>query len=140
MLYWPIPNMLYVEGSSLDAFVDGKIGLRPLRKGANRIGLLLDRGIEEDLRTRHLHVADGMRATLGIDVAHCVVTSRNVGVNLRHSDQSGASWGSVTDTETLVEGAQALVNDFGCTAVAVVVRFPEDGEPTGEIHVTPFSF
>ena len=132
MLYWPIPNMLYVEGSSLDAFADGQIGLRPVRKGSNRIGLLLDKGIEEDLRTRHLHVADGMRATLGIDVAHCVVTSRDVGVKLRHSQDSGASWGSVTDTETLVEGARALVDDFGCTAVAVVVRFPEDSDPTGE--------
>lgn len=128
MLYWPLPNVLYVEGSSLDSFAEGNIALSPLHKGAHRIGLLLDRGIEPDLRVRHLHVADAMRASLGIDVAHCAVTSRNVNVQLEVSVESGASWGSIGDTETLVEGARWLVQERGCTAVAVVVRFPEDSD------------
>ena len=131
MLYWPKNNILYVEGSSLDAFAEGSIALQPLRNGGQRIGLLLDKGIEESLRTRHLNVANGMRATLGIDVAHCVVTSRNVGVQLHQSATSGASWGSISDTATLVEGARVLVKEHSCTAVAVVVRFPEDEECGG---------
>ena len=38
---------------------------------------------------------------------------------------SGASWGNIKNTETLIEGARVLV-DKGCDVVAVVVRFPED--------------
>ena len=130
MLYWPLANVLYVEGSSLDSFAEGRIALSEMTKGAHKIGLLLDRGIEADLRTRHLHVANAMRASLGIDVAHCAVTSRNVNVQLETSQESGASWGSIGDTETLVEGARWLVEEKGCTAVAVVVRFPEDSDIT----------
>ena len=77
-------------------------------------------------------VADAARATLGLDVAACVVTPRPVGVTVAVA-ASGASWGAVGDTEALVEGARELVETHGCTAVAVVVRFPEDddGDETG---------
>jgi hypothetical protein len=71
-------------------------------------------------------VADAFRATLGIDVAAAVVTSEPVGVSTFLSP-SGASWGSVQNTNTLVEGAQELLR-LGCDAVAVVARFPEDEE------------
>ena len=109
-------------------------------------------------------VADAARATLGLDIAACVITSRPVGVTVAVSQASGAvtqrtlsirylfhlvtmkypyqhslstyppntlsqsihslntssfyqhplllsgaSWGSIEDTETLVEGARALV-------------------------------
>ena len=67
---------------------------------------------------------------MGIDVAECVVTSRPVGVSVRLS-QSGASWGSVKDTDTLIEAAEELVSR-GCTAIAVVARFPEDEEISDE--------
>jgi Protein of unknown function (DUF3326) len=93
----------------------------------NTPGLLLDKGIEEDLLLRHLQVADAARATLGIDVSECVVTSRPVGVEVDVSAYSGASWGSISDTETLLEGARALISK-GCTAIAVVARFPEDDD------------
>lgn len=126
MLYWPKSNIHYVEGSSLDSFAEGYIDLEMLGSGSNKIGLLLDKAIEPELRLRHLQVADAARATLGIDVAHCIVTSREVGVRLFQSAQSGASWGSVQDTATLLEGARELVEGHGCSAVAVVARFPED--------------
>ena len=60
-LYWSDPRIHYVEGSSLDRFAAGELALRPVRR--QRIGLLLDAGIEEELRWRHLQVADGCRAT-----------------------------------------------------------------------------
>ena len=134
MLYWPIDNILYVEGSSLDAFASGELALRPLRKRGHRIGLLLDKGIEPELRIRHMHVADAVRATLGINVCHAVVTPRNIGVKLSISRQSGASWGSLQDTAALVEGAQELISK-GCTAIAVVARFPEDDEYASQSNV-----
>ena len=48
-----------------------------------------------------------------------------------HISESGASWGSIENSATLIEGAQKLIEN-GCTAIAVVVRFPEDEDIDGE--------
>eukprot|EP01041_Mallomonas_annulata_P013246 gene13246-28042_t len=126
MLYWPMANVMYVEGWALDEFASGRIGLLEMSKKGHKIGLLLDSAIEHDLRIRHLQAADGARATLGLNIAECVITPRPVGVDVKLTP-SGASWGSVNDLDALVEGAQELIRK-GCTAIAVVVRFPEDDE------------
>ncbi len=52
------------QGFALDMFGAGDWGLLPLRSGGHRIGLLLDKGMEPDLITRHLQAADAARATL----------------------------------------------------------------------------
>jgi hypothetical protein len=124
MLYAHIPNVLYVEGYALDEFAAGKLNLLPMTKKGHKIGLLLDASIEEDLRLRHLQVADAFRATLGIDVSACVVTSSPIGVEVMLTP-SGASCGTLSNIPTLLEGAGELIKR-GCTAIAVVVRFPED--------------
>ncbi|CAI5534389.1 unnamed protein product, partial [Closterium sp. Naga37s-1] len=54
MLYWPLPRALYVEGHALDRFARGEWGLQPVH--SNRVGLVFDRAIEEDLLQRHLQV------------------------------------------------------------------------------------
>lgn len=131
MLYWPMDNVLYAEGFALDEFSAGRIGLQRLKKQGNKIGLLLDKGIEKDLMLRHIQVADAYRATLGINVKDCVVTRENVGVNVDVSKISGASWGSLHNPDTLLEGARELVAN-GCDAIAVVARFPEDEELDGD--------
>lgn len=128
MMYWPMENTLYVEGYALDEFAGGSIGLVPTQKRSHVIGLLLDKGIEESLRVRHLQAADAARATLGINVAKCVVTSEELGVETSIS-ATGASWGSVNNVETLVDGARKLVEE-GCTAIAVIARFPEEDDGT----------
>ena len=56
MMYWPMSNVLYVEGYALDEFAAGRLALQPLQHGGQRIGLLLDKGMEEDLVQRHLQV------------------------------------------------------------------------------------
>jgi hypothetical protein len=38
------------------------------------VGLVLDAGIEEELRIRHLQVADAARASLGLPVVEYIVT------------------------------------------------------------------
>ena len=45
---------------------------------------------------------------LGIDVQECVITSSKVGVKI-HISESGASWGSIENSTTLIEGAQKLI-------------------------------
>ena len=123
-LYWSDPRVHYVEGSSLDRFAAGELLLRPVRR--QRVGLLLDAGIEPELRQRHLQVADACRATLGLEIGPVVTTDRPLEVSLSLG-ASGVSWGELGQPEALLRGGAQLKAD-GATAIAVVARFPDDPE------------
>lgn len=122
-LYWNLPNALYVEGYSLDQFAAGRWGLSPIHQ--NRIGLLLDCGIEEALQIRHLQAADAARATLGLDLTDYVTTDAPLGVELQTA-ASGATWGTIQNPASLLRAAEKLLTQAGATAIAVVARFPDD--------------
>lgn len=125
-LYWSMDNTYYVEGYGLDRFAAGTWGLRPIRQ--NKVGLLLDQGIEPELRLRHLQAADATRATLGLNLTDYVVTDAPLEVELRTAD-SGASWGTIGNPGSLLRAAQKLIEQGGAEAIAVVARFPdEEGE------------
>ena len=121
-LYWSDSRIHYVEGSSLDRFAAGELALEPVR--SQRIGLLLDAGIEEDLRLRHLQVADGCRASLGLTLGPVETTAAPIGVSLSQGE-SGASWGQLERPDVLLAAGERL-RDAGATAIAVVARFPDD--------------
>lgn len=123
-LYWPLPNALYVEGFGLDHFAAGRWGLRPVHR--NRIGLVLDAAIEDDLRWRHLQAAEATRATLGLDLLDYVTTDAPLGVTLRRAE-SGATWGTLDRPDSLLRAAEKAVA-AGAEAIAVVARFPEDDD------------
>ena len=122
-LYWPLDNVFYVEGYGLDRFAQGKWGLKPVHQ--NRVGLILDRGIEPELRTRHIQAADATRATLGLTLTDYVVTDTPLEVELRTAD-SGASWGTIGHPESLLRAADKLISKSKAEAIAVVARFPDD--------------
>lgn len=122
-LYWPMANAFYVEGYALDQFAAGHWGLRPTHR--NRIGIVFDQAIEPDLRLRHLQVADAARATLGLDLAEYGVTDAPLGVELRTAD-SGATWGTIQQPDSLLRAVDALISRGRATAIAVVARFPDD--------------
>ncbi|HAA32795.1 MAG TPA: hypothetical protein DCE56_40130 [Cyanobacteria bacterium UBA8553] len=122
-LYWNLPNALYVEGYGLDKFAAGCWGLRPVHQ--NRVGLILDQGIEADLRVRHLQAADATRATLGINLTDYVVTDAPLNVELRTA-ASGASWGTIGNPDSLLRAAEVLIDQAKANAIAVVARFPDD--------------
>ena len=121
-LYWSDPRIHYVEGSSLDRFAAGALALRPVRR--QRIGLLLDAGIEPELRQRHLQVADGCRASLGLEIGPVVDTDQPLEVCLSLG-ASGISWGRLGRPDALLR-AGARLKAAGATAIAVVARFPDD--------------
>ncbi|HEY9668495.1 MAG TPA: DUF3326 domain-containing protein [Coleofasciculaceae cyanobacterium] len=122
-LYWNFPNALYVEGYGLDKFASGCWGLRPIPQ--NRVGLILDQGIEADLRLRHLQAADATRATLGLNLTDYVVTDAPLNVELRTA-ASGASWGTIGNPGSLLRAAEVLIHQARADAIAVVARFPDD--------------
>ncbi|MGL5075014.1 MAG: DUF3326 domain-containing protein [Waterburya sp.] len=122
-LYWSLDNTYYVEGYGLDRFAANQWGLRPVRQ--NKVGLLLDQGIEPELRLRHLQVADATRATLGLSLTDYVVTDAPLEVQLQTAD-SGASWGTIGNPGSLLRAADKLINQGGAEAIAVIARFPDD--------------
>jgi hypothetical protein len=122
-LYWPLPNALYVEGYGLDQFAAGQWGLRSVHQ--NRVGLVLDQGIEPELRVRHLQAADATRATLGLNLTDYVVTDAPLGVELRTAE-SGATWGTIQNPGSLLRAVEKLMTQAGADAIAVVARFPDD--------------
>lgn len=122
-LYWPLPNAFYVEGYGLDQFARGNWGLRPVHQ--NRVGLILDQGIEPDLRLRQLQAADATKATLGLNLTDYVVTDAPLQVELRASP-TGASWGTIENPDSLLRAAKVLIDKAGAEAIAVVARFPDD--------------
>ncbi|MDJ0735694.1 MAG: DUF3326 domain-containing protein [Nostocaceae cyanobacterium] len=122
-LYWNLPNTFYVEGYGLDQFAAGNWGLRPVHQ--NKVGLLLDQGIETELRLRHLQAADAARATLGLSLSDYVITDAPLNVELRLSS-SGASWGTIGNPDSLLRAAETLINQGGAEAIATVARFPDE--------------
>jgi hypothetical protein len=122
-LYWNLPNALYVEGYGLDKFAAGCWGLQPVHQ--NRVGLILDQGIEPDLRLRHLQAADATRATLGLNLTDYVITDAPLNVELRTAP-SGASWGTIGNPDSLLRSVEVLIQQAKAEAIAVVARFPDD--------------
>ncbi|XP_051222711.1 uncharacterized protein [Lolium perenne] len=124
MLYWPMPNALYVEGYALDRFAEGAWALQPVHQ--NKVGLVLDAGIDEELRLRHLQVADAARASLGLPVVEYTVTDAPLEIKTWFDPKCGKSTGSVGNSDSLLRAVDALVEHSGVNAVAVVCRFPDD--------------
>ena len=121
-LYWCDRRVQYVEGYSLDRFAAGDILLRPVRK--QKVGLLIDSGIEEELIQKHLAVANACRATLGLDIGPVIKTVRSLELSI-NSGSSGASWGYIKNPDDLLKAAERLKEE-DVTAIAVVTRFPDD--------------
>ncbi len=122
-MYWPMENAYYVEGYGLDRFAAGHWGLKPVHQ--NAIGLVIDQAVEAELRWRHLQAADAARATLGLNVSAHVVTDSPLGVTLKTAD-SGASWGTLENPDSLLRAAERLITEAGVGAIAVIARFPDD--------------
>ncbi|XP_062150122.1 uncharacterized protein LOC133858666 [Alnus glutinosa] len=124
MLYWPMPNVLYVEGHALDRFAEGLWALQPVHQ--NRVGLVLDAGMEEELQIRHLQVADAVRASLGLPMVEYIVTDTPLEVEKWVDPKSGQSIGRIKHPDSLLRAVQTLVRRSGVNAIAVVGRFPDD--------------
>ena len=122
-MYWSMQNTFYVEGYGLDRFAASDWGLQPVHQ--NRVGLLLDRLIEPELRLRHIQAADAARATLGLELTDYVITDAPLEVELNTSD-SGASWGTIGNPGSLLRGAETLIEKASAQAIAVVTRFPDE--------------
>ncbi len=120
-------NMFYVEGYSIDEFFKGNLRLIPSVK--NKIGVVFDKAIPQDVLNIHINTMNAVKCVYGIDIPHWVITDDEVGVDFALED-SGISTGSVKNIETLLSASKELINR-GCNAIALVCLFdePEDDNP-----------
>ena len=120
-------NMLYVEGYSIDEFFKGNIKLAPSQK--NKIGIVFDKAIPQDVLNVHLNTMNAVKCVYGIDIAAYKVTDEEVGVKF-NVEESGISTGTLTNPRTLLNASKALLKE-GCNAIAIVCLFeePEDDNP-----------
>lgn len=120
-------NMYYVEGYSLDSFFKGEINIKPSIR--NKIGVVFDKAIPEDVLNVHINTINAVKCVYGIDVIGYEITEDNVGVEFK-VEENGISTGSVLNVETLLDASKNLIQR-GAEAVALVCLFedPEDNNP-----------
>lgn len=116
-------NMFYVEGFSLDEFFRGNISLIPSK--GNKVGVILDKGISQNVLNIHINTINAVKTVYGIDVIY-EVTQEPVKVDF-FVDESGISMGKVKNIENLIPTAKQLLNR-GAEAIAVVCKFKDDNQ------------
>lgn len=120
-------NMFYIEGYSIDEFFKGNLNLVPSVN--NRIGVVFDRSIPQDVLNIHINTINAVKCVYGVNVSDWIITKENVGVNFK-LEENGISTGEVRNIETLLEASKELLKR-GCVAIALVCLFeePEDDNP-----------
>ncbi|MBK8190561.1 MAG: DUF3326 domain-containing protein [Vampirovibrionales bacterium] len=114
------PNALYVEGYALDRFWMGELALRPTR--SNRVGVILDAGVEPRMRTLHLNAIHAVQTVYGVCISSVEETAQPLSLSL-HDDPSGAASGSVTTLEPLLAACRRAIAN-GAQALAIAARMP----------------
>lgn len=114
-------NMFYVEGYSLDEFFKGHLNLIPSNR--NKIGVVLDSSMSDDVKNIHINTINAVKTVFGIDVIY-EFTKKSVGVEF-FLDKSGVSMGKVGAIEEVLTSANALI-DKGCQVIAIVCKFADD--------------
>lgn len=114
-------NMFYVEGYSFDSFLKGEINLVPSYE--NKIGIVYDKSIPEDVLNIHINTQNAVKSVYGIDILEYEITKSAVGVNFYLTD-NGISVGGVENISTLENSCEILLNK-GCDALALVCYFKE---------------
>lgn len=124
-------NMFYVEGYSLDEFFKGNINLLPSKN--NKIGIVFDSQIPEDVLNIHINTLNAVKTVYGVDILGYELTKQPVGVEFSLGTD-GVSLGSVKNEKTLLNASEKLL-DMGAEAIAIVCFF-EDPEDMNEDYAS----
>ncbi len=119
-------NMSYLEGFLFDEFFKGNIGIIPKKEfETNKIGLIFDCEIPENILNVHLNTISALKMVQGINIEAIEYTKEPVGVEIKI--KNGISSGNLKNPKTLIESAQRLVKK-GVDALGIVCFFGEDYE------------
>jgi hypothetical protein len=115
-------NVLYTEGYALDHLFKGEWGLQPVTN--QRIGVVLDAGLPDDVRTLTQNTIAAMQTVYGIHIVSTVETDEPASLQLTPM-ASGTITGEINNPETILNASNTLVTDYGATAIALGVLFPD---------------
>ncbi len=115
-------KMFYVEGFAIDKFFKNEINLYPSTD--NRVGVVFDKGIPQDVLNIHINTINAVKTVYGINISDYEITDEEVGVDF-YVDESGISTGFVKNIKTLLDSAKRLKNK-GCEAIGVVCLFKDE--------------
>lgn len=117
-------DMFYVEGYSVDEFCKGNIRIEPSVN--NRIGIIFDKAIPQDVLNIHINTFNAVKTVYGVDICGYEITESPVGVEFT-LDEDGVSAGSVTNIKTLLDASEKMLKK-GAQALTLVCMFddPED--------------
>lgn len=119
-------DMSYLEGYLFDSFFKGEIGLSPLKPyKTNKIGVIFDSGIPENIINVHINTLSALKMVQGINVSGIEYTKKPVGINIEI--KNNISSGSIDNPDELINCAKKLI-DNGAEALAVICFFNEDSE------------
>lgn len=116
-------SMQYTEGYTLDSFFKGEVNLLPSEN--NKIGIIYDKAIPQDVLNVHINTQNAIKTVYGIDIFAYEITKEEVGVEFRMTED-GISVGEVRNIQTIGNTCESLLAK-GCDAIAVVCLF-EDAE------------
>jgi len=117
-------NMYYLEGYSLDSFFKGGIGIKPSCN--NKIGIVFDKAIPQDVLNVHKNTINAVKMVYGIDIIGYEITKEEVGVEF-NIENNNISTGSVKNIETLKSASEKLIGK-GAQAIAIVCMFEDPEE------------
>lgn len=114
-------NALYVEGYGLDQFVRGQWALSPGHH--QRIGVVLDAGMPEDMRILHINTINAVKSVYGVDIVGYAFTDEAVQTGCEIAP-SGCSSGYLRNPQTILAACERLQRQ-GATAIALCMLLPD---------------
>lgn len=125
-------NALYVEGYGLDQFLRGQWALRAGQH--QRIGVVLDAGMPEDMRVLHINTINAVKSVYGVDIIGLTLTDDPVQTGCEITP-SGCSSGYLRNPKILLNACRRLQAQ-GATAIVLCMLLPELDEDEALLEST----
>ena len=108
-------NVLYVEGYSLDMFFKGEVELKEVER--NRIGVVLDKGIEEEGYNLAMNTVNALRTVGGVEVV-CLLKTKKEVLTRAVKTKSHSFVGEIAHEEVLIDTCRSAIKK-GAQALAI---------------------
>ncbi len=119
-------DMGYLEGYLFDEFFRGNISITPKQPyETNKIGVIFDCEIPENILNVHLNTLSALKMVQGIDTVAIEYTKNPVGIDIEISN--GISTGNIKRPDEILKCADSLIKK-GAQAIAIICYFNEDSE------------
>lgn len=110
-------NALYVEGSMLDSFLEGKICLKEVR--SNKVMVAVNKGFAPDV----VNAISASRATLGVDA---VIMTLDTPLIMEGWVENGKATGKHTGVEELISQFKDISGQFDALAIVTEIKVETD--------------